>query len=93
MLALVFLPAGIMKLIRTTAQLAASGLGWVQDFPPTAVKLIGTAEVIGAAGVEIGGLIPALAWAAPTAGVGLSLLMVGAAVTRSRVTPPRTGIC
>ncbi|MBU3994183.1 putative membrane protein YphA (DoxX/SURF4 family) [Pseudarthrobacter oxydans] len=84
LLALVFLLAGAMKIARTKEQLAASGMGWTENFSGGWVKLIGAAEVLGAVGVLVGGLVPVLAWAAPAASFGLAVIMVGAIVTHAR---------
>lgn len=83
-LALAFLAAGAMKLLRSKEQLAAAGQGWVEAFPPGVIKLIGVAELLGAIGLvlpAITGIAPALVgWAA----VGLALVMVGAIITHAR---------
>ncbi|GAA4487152.1 DoxX family protein [Microbacterium panaciterrae] len=84
LLSVVFVLTGAIKLVRTSEQLAAWGLGWTEDFAPVAVKLIGVAEILGVAGLIIGGLVPVLAWAAPAAAIGLALLMIGAVITHAR---------
>lgn len=84
LLAVAFLAAGSMKLLRSREQLAASGMGYVEDFPSGVIRLIGVAEVLAAIGLvlpAITGIAPALVgWAA----VGLALLMVGAIITHLR---------
>ncbi|WP_062527885.1 DoxX family protein [Demequina rhizosphaerae] len=50
-LAVFFLIAGGMKLLRTKEQLRASGQGWTDDFRPSSIKAIGVAEVLGAIGL------------------------------------------
>jgi hypothetical protein len=40
-----------MKIFRAKQQLVASGFGWAQDFSPTAIRLIGVAEILGAIGL------------------------------------------
>ncbi|WP_066912812.1 DoxX family protein [Millisia brevis] len=84
LLALVFLTSGAMKLIRTSEQLAESGLKWTEDVAPGTVKLIGGAEVLGALGVVVGGLVAALQWAAVAAAGGLGLVMIGAIAVHAR---------
>lgn len=84
LLALAFLAAGAMKLTRPKAQLAESGLAWVEDFTPGAVKGIGAVEVLGALGLvlpAVTGIAPVLV---PLAATGLALTMVGAAVVHVR---------
>jgi len=77
-LAFVFLATGLFKLVRTKEQLAATGLGWVEDFGPGTIRLIGILEVLGALGL----ILPAVTGIAevlvPVAAVGLTLNMLGA---------------
>jgi hypothetical protein len=42
-----FLAAGAMKLTRSREKLAASGMGWTQDFSAGTIKLIGAIAVHG----------------------------------------------
>lgn len=81
LLAVAFLMAGGTKLSSTRADIVASGMGWAEDFSDTSVKLIGAAEVAGALGLVLPaatGIVPVLT---PLAGVGLSVLMLGAVAT------------
>ena len=81
--ALVFLLAGAAKLTQPKAKLQ-SNMAWVEDFSSTSVKLIGTAEVLGAVGLIVPmltGIAPILS---PIAGGALAVLMAGAAVTHVR---------
>ncbi|MBI5160594.1 MAG: DoxX family protein [Micrococcales bacterium] len=83
-LGIVFLAAGLMKLLRLREKLAESGMAWAGDFGATAVKAIGAAEVLGALGLvlpRITGIAPALA---PIAAICLVILMIGAAVVHIR---------
>ncbi|GIG20573.1 hypothetical protein Cch01nite_12970 [Cellulomonas chitinilytica] len=77
-LAFVFLLTGLLKLVRTKEQLAATGIGWVEDFGPGTIRLIGVVEVLGAAGL----ILPAVTGIAevlvPVAAIGLTLNMLGA---------------
>lgn len=86
--ALVFAAAGGMKLARPRAALQASGMGWVEDFNPGSVKLVGALEVLGALGL----ILPALAGTAvvlsPVAGICLVLVMIGAVVVHIRRKEP-----
>jgi uncharacterized membrane protein len=85
LLAVVYLFAGVGKLIVPKEKLAAfPGGGWVEDFSAGAVKTIGALEVLGAVGLVLPaalGIAPVLA---PLAAVGLVLLMAGAVITRLR---------
>ena len=84
LLAVAFLAAGAMKLAQPKEKLAASGMGWANDFPGVLVKLIGALEVLAAIGL----VLPAILKIAPVlvavAATGLVLLMAGAAVTHLR---------
>lgn len=83
-LALAFLAAGLMKAVQPKEKLAASGMAWVEDFPPGAVKAIGVVEVLGALGL----VLPALLDIAPVlvgwAALGLAVTMLGAIGVHTR---------
>ncbi|MFF2405421.1 DoxX family protein [Streptomyces sp. NPDC058092] len=83
-LAAVFLLAGAMKLSRPLQQLAASGLGWAEDFSAGLVKLIGAVEVLAALGLILPPLVGVAETLTPVAATGLVALMTGAAVTHGR---------
>ncbi|WP_396668709.1 DoxX family protein [Microbacterium sp. R86528] len=84
-LALAFLAAGAMKALRSKDALRASGgMEWVDGFSPTAIRLIGVAEVLGAVGLILPlltGIAPILT---PIAATALAILMIGATVTHAR---------
>src|SRR5262249_35050345 len=65
-------------------KLAASGMGFVEDFPAGTVKMIGALEILAAIGL----ILPPLLGIAPVltalAATGLVLLMIGAIVTHAR---------
>lgn len=82
-LALAFMMAGGMKLLRSKEQLATS-MGWVEDFSPTAIRGIGMLEMLGALGLVLPGLTGILPILTPVAAVGLVALMIGAAITHAR---------
>ena len=86
-LALAFAVAGFMKLTQPKEKLLGT-LPWVEDFSPTTVKLIGTAELAAALGL----ILPAAARVAPVltplAATGLVVLMVLAAITHARRREP-----
>ncbi|GAA1997161.1 DoxX family protein [Microbacterium ulmi] len=82
------LAAGGMKLARPKAALARLGQGWVDDFAAPAVKLIGTAEVLGALGLVLPlatGIAPILT---PIAAIGIAVLQSGAIATHARRNEP-----
>ncbi len=60
LLALIFAMTGTMKVVEPIAKLAAS-LGWPGQVPPALVRFIGTAELLGAAGL----ILPAATRVAP----------------------------
>lgn len=77
-LAAVFLFAGVTKLLKPKDDLVKLGMGYAEDFTRTQLKLIGTAEVLGALGLILPlllGIVPVLS---PIAAVGLALLMSSA---------------
>ena len=82
-LALAFGMAGVMKLTQPKEKLAAQ-MGWVEDFAPTTVKLIGGLELLGAIGLILPLLTGILPWLTPLAAVGLVLTMIGAMLTHLR---------
>lgn len=84
LLALAFLGAGGMKLVRPKEALVTSGFGWASDFADSHVKLIGAAEVLGAIGLilpQLTGIAPVLT---PIAALGLAIAMAGAVVVHVR---------
>jgi uncharacterized membrane protein YphA (DoxX/SURF4 family) len=88
-LAAFFLFAGLMKLGQSKKKLADSGMGWVEDFSPAAVKTIGALEVLAAIGLVLPAALDIAPVFVPLAATGLVLLMVGAAVTHARRREPQ----
>jgi uncharacterized membrane protein YphA (DoxX/SURF4 family) len=89
LLAAAFLAAGAMKLSQPKEKLAASGMGWTEDFSPRKIKLIGTLEILAAIGLILPaalGVVPVLV---PLAALGLVAIMVGAIVTHARRREPQ----
>jgi uncharacterized membrane protein YphA (DoxX/SURF4 family) len=84
MLAAVLLAAGVPKLAKSRADLAASGQGWAEDFSSGTVKLIGVLEVLAAIGLLLPALLGIAPILVPLAAAGVVLLMIGAAVTHAR---------
>ena len=89
LLAAVFLFAGLSKLVQSTKKLAASGMGWVEDFSPGALKAIGTLEVLAALGLVLPAALDLAPVFVPLAATGLVLLMLGAALTHRRRHEPQ----
>ena len=76
MLALVFLSAGCMKLAAPMAALAQQA----PQLPPLFLKFIGLAEVAGALGLVLPGLVRVGRGLTPLAAAGLVIIMTGATV-------------
>ena len=81
-LAVAFGAAGAMKLVRSKAQLESNPhMEWMRDVPEQQIKLLGTAEILGAIGL----IVPAATGIAPeltvAAAACLATLMGGAAAT------------
>ena len=83
LLAVAFFFAGVTKLTQPKEKLAAN-MGWVEDFSPGMVKLIGALEVLAAIGLILPAALDIVPVLVPLAAVGLAALMVGAAITHAR---------
>lgn len=83
-LAVVFLGAGLAKITRPKDALAASRMGFVEDFSPGTIKAIGVAEVLAAIGLILPGITGIAPILVPLAASGLVLLMIGAIITHVR---------
>jgi uncharacterized membrane protein YphA (DoxX/SURF4 family) len=83
-LAVGFTASGLMKIVRNKEQLMASGMGWAQDFSPSAIRLIGFAEILGAVGLILPAALHIAPILVPLAAVGLAIVMVGAAAVHAR---------
>ncbi|MEV6165616.1 DoxX family protein [Streptomyces sp. NPDC052052] len=82
-LAVMFAVAGVMKSIQSKEELAQK-LPWVEDVSTGALRLVGVAELLGALGLILPawtGIAPVLA---PTAAVGLAVIMALAIGTHVR---------
>src|SRR5215211_6537848 len=86
-LAAVFAMSGTMKLAKSREQLEEQ-LAWVEDFSDSTVKLIGTAELLGAIGLVLPPLLDIAPWLAPLAATGLGAPIVLPAVTHVRHKEP-----
>lgn len=79
LLALVYLAAGGLKVVRPREQLVASGrFDWMKDNSDAAVKGIGAVEVLGALGMILPGLTGIAPVLTPIAAVGLVVVQIGA---------------
>lgn len=75
LLALFYVYAGGLKLLRSKEQLAPT-MGWVDTVPMRQVRLIGLIEVLGAVGLTLPPLIDIAASLALLAAIGLLVLQV-----------------
>jgi uncharacterized membrane protein len=83
-LALTFAASGLMKLVLPKQKLVDSGLGWADQYSDTRVKLIGTAELLGAIGLVLPAIVHIAPILVPAAAVGLAAVMIGAIVVHLR---------
>lgn len=92
LLALAFLGAGTMKVLRSKEQLAGAGMAWTEDFSAPMVKTIGTLEILGALGLILPALTGILPVLVPVAALGLAVTMAGAIIVhlrrRETIVPP-----
>jgi uncharacterized membrane protein YphA (DoxX/SURF4 family) len=84
LLAVVFLAGGAVKVIQPKEKLAASGMGFAEDFSAGSVKAIGALELLAAVGLILPAVLDIAPVLVPLAAVGLVLLMVGAMITHLR---------
>ena len=87
-LAVAFAASGLMKQLVPKDKLVTSGQGWAQDFSPTSIRLIGLAEILGAIGLVLPAAVHIAPILVPIAAIGLTLVMVGAAVVHARRNEP-----
>lgn len=86
LLAVVFLVSGVGKLLVPKEKMAGMGSAsrWVEDFSPSALKVIGVIEILGAVGLTLPATLDIAPVLVPVAAVGAVLLFVGAAIMRLR---------
>jgi hypothetical protein len=78
-LALVYLVAGGLKVVRPRGQLVASGnFDWMTDSSDAGVKAVGLVEILGALGVILPWLTGIAAILTPLAAIGLVVVQIGA---------------
>lgn len=76
---------GSMKLISSRAKMLENPqAAWASDFTEPQIKLIGLAEVAGAAGLILPPALGVATWLHVPAAIGLILLMIGAISTHRR---------
>ena len=79
LLALVYLAAGGLKVVRAREQLVASGnFDWMKDSSDAGVKAVGLAEILGTLGVILPWLTGIAPILTPIAAVGLVVVQIGA---------------
>ncbi|GAA1228856.1 DoxX family protein [Kitasatospora nipponensis] len=76
-LALFYLYAGTLKLIRSRDQLRPM-MAWVDRVPLPALRALGVVEILGATGLVLPPLSGIAPWLAAVAAIGLVLLQAGA---------------
>lgn len=84
LLAVVFVAAGIMKIVQPKEKLAASGLGWTDGYSANSVKLIGAVDALAGIGLVLPAIFGVATILVPLAAVGIVVIMIGAAVTHGR---------
>ncbi len=86
-LAVIFLIAGAIKVIKSKDELKVLGgekMNCVDSISAVSVKLIGTLEVLAAIGLILPQLTGILPWLVPLAAFGLVLIMIGAVMLHQR---------
>ena len=79
LLALVYLAAGGLKVVRPREQLVASGsFDWMKDSSDAGVKAVGLVEILGALGVILPWLTGIASILTPIAAIGLVVVQIGA---------------
>jgi uncharacterized membrane protein len=83
LLAAVFLLVGLIKIVRSRAQLAST-FGWVEQFSDGSVKAIGVLEVLAALGLILPGATGVAPVLVPLAALGGLVLAVSGSVVHLR---------
>ena len=87
LLAAVFLGAGVTKVLEPKHKLQPM-MGWVESVADHHVKLLGTVEILGAAGLVLPWKTGVASVLTPLAAVGLAVVMAGAVVVHTRRKEP-----
>jgi len=88
LLAALYATAGVLKTTQPKDKLAAR-LPWTEDFSAATVKVIGSAELLGALGLILPAATGILPWLTPLAATGLAVVMLLAVLTHARRKEPQ----
>ena len=88
LLAVAYLAAGALKLVKPRSALIDGGMPWAADFPSAAIKAIAALEILGALGLVLPRLLDVAPALSPVAALGLTVLMAGAVVVHARRSEP-----
>jgi uncharacterized membrane protein YphA (DoxX/SURF4 family) len=84
-LAAFFLAAGLGKVSQSKAKLGENpNMAWTNDFSANTIKLIGTAEILGALGLILPAVLGIAEILVPLAATGLAIIMLGAIIVHGR---------
>lgn len=86
--ALAFVVAGSLKLTQPKDKLKQQ-MGWVEDYSPNAIRLIGATEVLGALGLILSAVTGIATVLVPLAAAGLAVVMVLASIVHLRRGEPK----
>jgi uncharacterized membrane protein YphA (DoxX/SURF4 family) len=89
LLAIVFSTSGLLKATQSKPRMLATGQTGVRDYPLGFIRFIATAELLGAIGLIVPGLIHLWPGLTPLAAFGLGIIMIGAARAHWRLHEPR----
>jgi uncharacterized membrane protein YphA (DoxX/SURF4 family) len=90
LLAAFFLAAGLTKVSQSKEKLNANpNMQWTKDFSAGTLKLIGTAELLGAIGLILPAVLDIAPILVPLAATGLAVIMIGAIITHARRKEPQ----
>jgi len=87
-LALFVLAAGFMKVARPVEEIRK--MPWAAKMSATNIRLIGTSEILGAAGLILPIATGIATILAPIAALCLAVLMLGATITHRRIQDPKS---
>lgn len=88
-LAVIFVVSGTFKVTMPKQKLIESGQTGVAPFPLPAIRAIATCELVGAVGIVAPWALDIAPVLTPLAAVGFVLLMIGAAISHTRLREPR----
>ncbi len=84
LLTFTFLMTGFIKLVKSKNDLKHMGMNYVDDLSQGQLRVIGVLEILGAIGLILPRLLNILPVLSFFAGIGLALVMIGAAITHAR---------